>query len=144
MSKKISTALSLLAFAAAVSRPASAHHSFGAEYDVNQPITLTGVLTKIEWTNPHTHIYLDVQGDDGSVVNWQLEGYPPTALHRLGWRRDVTMKVGDTITVFAWRARDGGSWAHSREITLQDGRKMFFRPPAGTGDGGNTPAVEVK
>ena len=54
------------------------------------------------------------------------------------------MKVGDMITVFGWRARDGGSWAHSREITLPGGRKMFFGPPAGTGDGGNTPAVEVK
>ena len=53
------------------------------------PITLTGVLTKIEWTNPHTHIYLDVKDDRGAVVNWQLEGYPPVALHRIGWRRDV-------------------------------------------------------
>ena len=77
------------------------------------------------------------------VVNWQLEGYPPTALHRLGWRRDVTMKVGDTITVSAWRARDGGHWAHSREITLPSGEKMMFGPPAGTGDGGSQPAVDV-
>ena len=143
MSKKISTILMLLAFGATAPRPASAHHSFGAEYDVDQPITLTGVLTKIEWTNPHTHFYLDVKGDDGSVVNWQLEGYPPTALHRLGWRRDVTMKVGDTITVSAWRARDGGHWAHSREITLPSGEKMMFGPPAGTGDGGSQPAVDV-
>jgi hypothetical protein len=134
----------LLAIGALVASPTSAHHSFGAEYDVNRPITLTGVLTKIEWTNPHTHIYLDVKDDRGTVVSWQLEGYPPTALHRMGWRRDVTMKVGDTITVSGWRARDGGSWGHSREITLGSGEKMMFGPPAGTGDGGNNPAVDVQ
>jgi hypothetical protein len=143
MTKPISMACSLLAVGVVVAPPTSAHHSFGAEYDVNQPITLTGVLTNIEWTNPHSHIYLDVKDDTGNAVNWQLEGYPPTALHRIGWKRDVTMKVGDTITVFAWRARDGGPWAHSREITLPSGEKMMFGPPAGTGDGGNTPAVDV-
>ena len=121
-----------------------AHHSFGAEYDVQKPITVTGALTKIEWTNPHTHIYLDVKDEQGNVVNWQLEGYPPVALHRLGWKRDVTMKVGDTLTVTGWRARDGGSWGHSREITLPSGEKMMFGPPAGTGDGGGNPAVDVR
>ena len=120
------------------------HHSFGAEYDVNQPITLTGTLTAIEWTNPHTHFYLDVKDAKGNVVNWKLEGYNPSVLVRTGWKKDVTMKIGDVITVFAWRARDGGNWAHSREITLPGGKKMFFGPPAGTGDGGNVPAVEVK
>ncbi len=129
---------------ALLAAPAAAHHSFGAEYDVNQPITVTGVLTKVEWTNPHTHIYVDVAGADGKIVSWQLEGYPPTALHRLGWRRDVTMKVGDTITVSGWRARDGGSWGHSREITLPGGEKLMFGPPAGTGDGGANPAVDVR
>lgn len=142
MAKRIPIACSILLVA--LTAPAAAHHSFGAEYDVNQPITLTGVLTKVEWTNPHTHIYVDVRGDDGKVVNWQLEGYPPTALHRLGWRRDATMKVGDTITVSGWRARDGGSWGHSREITLPGGEKMMFGPPAGTGDGGANPAVDVQ
>ena len=120
------------------------HHSFGAEYDVNQPITLTGTLTAIEWTNPHTHFYLDVKDSNGKVVNWKFEGYNPSVLVRNGWKKDVTMKIGDVITVFGWRARDGGTWAHSREITLPDGRKMFYGPPAGTGDGGNLPAVEVK
>jgi len=123
--------------------PSFAHHSFGAEYDADKPITLTGVITKIEWTNPHSHFFMDVKDDQGKVANWKFEGYPPVVLYRTGWKRDVTMKPGDTITVSGWRARDGTNWAHSREITLSDGKKLFFGPPAGTGDGGNTPAVKV-
>jgi hypothetical protein len=143
MTKRIAPVVVLLGAAAVVAPPLAAHHSFGAEYDVRQPITLTGVLTKIEWTNPHTHVYLDVKDEEGNVVNWQLEGYPPVALHRLGWRQNVTMKIGDTVTVTGWRARDGGHWGHSREVTLPSGEKLMFGPPAGTGDGGSTPAVDV-
>ena len=135
--------LGLALVLAAFAMPLAAHHSFGAEYDVNQPITLTGVLTKIEWTNPHSFFYMDVTDKDGKTANWKFEGYGPGVLYRLGWKKDVTMKPGDRITVFAWRARDGSNWAHSREITLADGRKLMFGPPAGTGDGGTTPAVEV-
>ena len=144
MTKRISIAWLLLAGGAVVAPTTWAHHSFGAEYDVNQPITVTGVLTKIEWTNPHSHIYLDVKDEQGTVVNWQLEGYPPVALHRMGWRRDATMKVGDTVTVSGWRARDGGHWGHSRQNTLASGETLMFGPPAGTGDGGGTPAVDVR
>jgi len=123
--------------------PLLAHHSFGAEYDASKPITLTGVITKVEWTNPHSHFYLDVTDDKGNVTNWKFEGYNPAVLYRIGWKKDTTIKPGDKITVFGWRARDGGNWAHSREITLPGGKKLFFGPPAGTGDGGTSPAVEV-
>lgn len=123
--------------------PLLAHHSFGAEYDANKPVTLTGVVTRIEWTNPHCYLHLDVTDDKGHAENWKLEGYGPNSLYRTGWRKDVTMKPGDTVTVFGWRARDGTNWAHSREITFSDGKKLFFGPPAGTGDGGSTPAVKV-
>src|SRR5258708_38991477 len=75
-----------------------AHHSFGAEYDANKPITLTGVITKVEWTNPHCYFYLDVKDKDGKVANWKFEGFPPNVLYRTGWKREVTLKPRDTIT----------------------------------------------
>jgi uncharacterized protein DUF6152 len=124
--------------------PLRAHHSFGAEYDEKKPITLTGVVTKVEWTNPHTHFYLDVTDAKGTVTNWKFEGYNLAVLYRIGWKKDLTIKPGDKITVTGWQARDGGNWAHSREVTLPDGKKLFFGPPSGTGDGGATPAVEVQ
>jgi hypothetical protein len=124
--------------------PLFAHHSFGAEYDATKPITVTGVITRIEWTNPHSFIYMDVKDEKGVVGNWRLEGYPPNVLYRNGWKKDTTIKPGDMITVSGWRSRDGSNWAHSREVTLPDGKKMFFGPPAGTGDGGAAPVVEVK
>jgi len=128
----------------AMALPLAAHHSFGAEYDTSKPISLTGTITKIDWTNPHSFLFLDVKDDKGEVVNWKLEGYPPGVLYRTGWRKDITIKVGDTVTITGWRSRDSSNLAHSREVTLPDGRKLFFGPPAGTGDGGNAPPVEVK
>lgn len=123
----------LLALGAAA--PLSAHHSFGVAFDVNKPVTLTGTIRRIDWTNPHTHIYADVI-ENGKPVEWKFEGYPPNVLSRTGWKRDATIKVGDTITMFAWRARDGSAFAHLREVTVAGGRKLFFGPPAGTGEGG--------
>jgi hypothetical protein len=139
--RRVASAVALALLAAGA--PARAHHSFGAEYDSNQPVTLTGVVTKIEWTNPHSYIYLDVTDTSGKKETWKLEGYPPNALYRTGWKRDVTMKTGDTVTVSGWRARVGGPLGHSREVTFADGNKLFFGPPAGTGDGGAAPAVKV-
>jgi hypothetical protein len=134
----------IISFVLIAGLPAAAHHSFGAEYDADKPVTLSGVVMKIEWTNPHSHIYVDVKDASGTVANWKFEGYPPSVLYRTGWKRDISMKTGDTITVFGWRARDGTNWAHAREITLKDGKHLYFGPPAGTGDGGEAPAVGGK
>jgi uncharacterized protein DUF6152 len=133
-----------VALAAALTVPLWAHHSFGAEYDAKKPFTLTGVVTKVEWTNPHIHFYVDIKGKDGTVANWKFEGFPPNVLYRTGWKRDVTMKAGDTVTVSGWLARDGTNWGHARQVTFSDGKKLFAGPPSGTGDGGNTPAVAVQ
>jgi len=134
----------LIAAMSSGATPLLAHHSFGAEYDPQRPMTLTGVITNVEWTNPHSYLYLDVADGKGGVVNWKLEGYGPGVLYRNGWKRNVTIKPGDRVTVTGWRARDGSPSGHSREVTLPNGDKMFFGPPAGTGDGGARPAVEVR
>jgi hypothetical protein len=122
--------------------PLLAHHSFGAEYDANQPVTISGTITKVEWTNPHVQFFMDVKDAKGNVANWKLAGYPPGVLYRTGWKRGETLKPGDTVTVFGWRARDGTNWAHGRQVTFADGKKLFWGPPAGTGDGGERPAVD--
>jgi hypothetical protein len=134
----------LLAVMALLAIPLAAHHSFGAEYDGNKPLTFTGVVTKIEWTNPHSYFYIDVKDDQGNVVNWKFEGYGPGVLYRNGWKKGITIKPGDSVTVTGWYARDGSPRAHSRQVTLASGEKLLFGPPAGTGDGGSAPPVEVK
>ena len=108
-----------------------AHHSFGAEYDAEKPITLKGVITKIEWANPHCHFYMDVTDSSGKVTNWKFEGYPPNVLARTGFKKDVTLKIGDSITVFAWLARNGTPLAHAREITLARRSETLFRTARG-------------
>ena len=129
----------------AAAAPLVAHHSFGAEYDGNKPVTVTGVVTSLQWTNPHIYFFVEVKDAKGEVANWKFEGYPPVVLNRIGWTRTGTMVPGDTVTVFGWRARDGTNWAHSRHVTFaKNGKKLESGPPAGNGDGGNTPPVVPK
>ena len=102
----------------AATLPAAAHHSFPAQYDVDKPITLTGKVTKVEWTNPHIFIYIDVtDAATGGVVNWALEMGGPNALLRRGWKRD-SLKNDDLITVEGSLARDGSKLANARTITM--------------------------
>jgi len=109
------------------------HHSFAAEYDSEQPVTVSGTVVKIDWTNPHIHFYVDVKNDAGGLTQWKFEGYPPNMLVRQGWKKDETMKPGDVVTVSGWRSRLEMNGAASRLVTFADGRKMQSGPPAGTG-----------
>jgi hypothetical protein len=106
--------------------PAYAHHSFPAQYDVAKPITLTGKVTKVEWTNPHIFIYIDVPNEaTGTVVNWALEMGGPNALLRLGWKRD-SLKADDLITVEGSLARDGSPLANAKSIVMvATGQRML-------------------
>lgn len=134
MYRKLCALLSLVAgVAAGVSLPVSAHHSFPAQYDVNKPITLTGTVTKVEWTNPHIFIYADIKDDNGAVTNWAFEMGGPNALLRRGWKRD-SLKPGDTVTMEGSLARDGSPLVNARVVTV-DGRKLF----AGSSGGDEAP-----
>ena len=108
------------------------HHSFAAEFDATKAIRLTGTLTKIEWTNPHTYFYLDVKDDSGNIVKWGCESGAPGALSRRGFKRG-DLKIGDTIVVDGYRAKDGSNLIDARRVTLPDGRIVSG---ASAGDGG--------
>jgi len=112
--------------------PVFAHHSFEAEYDSKKPLTVQGMVTKLEWTNPHARFYVDAKDESGKVTNWNFELGSPNVLTRQGWRRD-SLKVGDSVTVEAYMAKDGTNLANARRVTLADGRKVFAGSTAGEG-----------
>jgi Family of unknown function (DUF6152) len=115
-----------LALASALSMPLAAHHSFAAEYDSSKPITLTGTVTKIEWTNPHAFFYIDVKDEKtGQVANWAAEMNSPNSLMRLGWTRD-SMKVEDVVTVQGSLAKDGSKLLNARSVVMtKTGQRLF-------------------
>lgn len=130
---------SIVGFAlGAATLPAQAHHSFPAQYDIDKPITLTGTVTKVEWTNPHIFIYADVKDDKGNVAAWAFEMGGPNALLRQGWKRD-SLKPGDLVTFEGSLARDGSNLVNARTVTMTaTGRKMF----AGSSGGDQAPAAK--
>jgi hypothetical protein len=105
--------------------PALAHHSFAAEYDANKKVEVSGTVTKVEWTNPHAHFYVDVKDADGKVANWNFELASPNMLIRNGWSR-LSLRAGDKVTVNAAVAKDGTNTASASTIKLADGRTLGF------------------
>jgi hypothetical protein len=128
----------LLTVAALVAaNPVFSHHSFSAEFDGTQPVTLKGTVTKIEWVNPHGWVYIDVKGADGKVVNWAIETGGPNALLRRGVRKD-DFPVGIEVVVNGYKAKNGTPTANAKTLTLPDAR-AFFAGSSGTGAPGDTP-----
>jgi len=134
---RIRILLSLAVTASLVLVPVSmkAHHAFSAAFDENRPINLQGTVTKVELVNPHAWIWIDVKGTDGKVVNWGIEGGPPTNLFRNGITK-TTLPVGTEIKVFAYQARNGESKCVGVFVEYLDGRKVFM--------GGSAPGANGK
>jgi hypothetical protein len=117
--------LSVVAALSMLTTPlAWAHHSFAAEYDSTKPVKVTGVVTKVEWTNPHIWFYVDAKDEQGRVTNWGFSAGPPGVLQRRGISRDA-LKKGDVIVVEGFRARDGSNNASGGRVTFADGRSVF-------------------
>jgi len=128
---------SLIVIAAAL--PVRAHHSFAAEYDRDKPITLTGTVTKLEWTNPHARIYIDVKDDKGKVVNWDFELGPPNGLMRRGWNRN-SLRQGHVVTIDGFLSKLAPHVANARTVKLADGRQVFAGSSFDTGPAQDEPS----
>jgi hypothetical protein len=111
--------------------PALAHHSFAAEFDANRIVNLKGVVSRVEWINPHAWIHIDVKNDDGTLTRWMIEGGTPNTLFRRGFSKE-SLKVGTEILVMGYQAKNGAKRANGRDLLLPDGRRLFLGS-SGTG-----------
>jgi Family of unknown function (DUF6152) len=112
-------------------RPVVAHHSFAAEFDSEQPVTLKGTVVQMDWVNPHSWIHVDVKNEDGTVTRWMVEGGTPNTLFRRGFTKD-SLRAGTAITVEGYRAKNGANRANGRDLILSDGKRLFLGS-SGTG-----------
>lgn len=135
MKLRLVLVLSAAVGVALIATTARAHHAFAAEYDSQKPITVTGTVTKLEWTNPHARLYVDAKGENGEIVNWDFELGPPNGLMRRGWSRN-SLKPGHVVTVNGFLSKRAPHGANARSVTLSDGRQVFAGSSFDTGPTG--------
>ena len=134
MHARLSVGAAALATTLILALPLAAHHSFEAEYDFHKTMKVTGVVTKMEWMNPHAHFYVDVKDASGKVTNWNMELGAIPVLLKQGWRKD-SLKPGDIVTVEGYLPKDGTkSMGNARRVTLPDGRQVFGGSSANVND----------
>lgn len=126
MKVKLAVAISMLSLVACV-MPLLAHHSVESQYDLSKMVTIHGVVTKIEWMNPHARFWVDAKNNDGTVSKWEMELPPPHYLKLQNVRIDF-VKQGEQVSVNVWRAKDGSTLANVLTVTLPDGRVLDFPP----------------
>lgn len=120
--RKLFVTIAMLLFS---TLPALAHHSFAAEFDGAKTVTVTGVLTKVEWINPHTRFHIDGKDEDGNAVHWEIASWPTGMLHKVGLNRQMFVE-GQTVTMFGYRAKDGSRTAYLGKVTFADGRQFVL------------------
>jgi hypothetical protein len=126
MSNRFPLSIAIMALLAS-GLPVFAHHAFSNEFDESKPITLEGVVTRVDWENPHVHFYIDVAQADGTVVNWACETGGPNRLAKRGWMRD-SLKAGDKVVVHGFPAKDASHSADGRKVTFADGKTIGTEP----------------
>jgi len=122
--KTLLTSIMIIGLAASSVPRSDAHHAFASVFDGDDPLSLTGTVTKVEWMNPHTWFFIDVETKAGEVENWGFEMGSPNALIRRGWSRD-TLQIGQLIKVIGVRARDGSMRGAVRTVSLANGERLF-------------------